>query len=166
MKKWLVFLFLGCILLLSLDIATKRYVVSHISSFQSIHVFENVGGIDFSLEYVKNTGAAWGFLSSYQSYLLWGRCAIILALFCYLFFYPLSFSRKASLSVIAFGALGNVLDFFLYGHVVDMFHFRFWGHSFAVFNVADSMIFCGSLTLFLEQAFEKRSKKIYKEGHS
>ena len=163
-KKWLFFLFVACSILLGIDIGTKYYVVSHISPFQGVSVFRDWLGIDFFLEYVKNTGAAWGILASLKSFLLWGRCLIIIAIFFYLIFYRLSLLRTASLSVVVSGAIGNVLDFFLYGHVVDMFHFRFWGHSFAVFNVADSMIFCGVVFLFLEQALEKRvNKRLSKE---
>ena len=158
-RKVLLCLAIAAILFLGLDIAFKRYVFSHISPFQGIPIFHNFLGIDFSLEYVKNTGAAWGFLSSLQAYLLWGRCAIILALLGFLFFSSLSLARKAFLSWIVAGAFGNVLDFFIYGHVVDMFHFCFWGYSFAVFNIADSMIFCGVVALFIQQYLENRLQK-------
>jgi signal peptidase II len=149
----------AALLFLGLDISLKRYVFLHISPFQGVFVFRNFFGIDFSLDYVKNTGAAWGFLSSLQSYLLWGRCAIILSLLGFIFFSSLPFGRKAFLSWIVAGAFGNVLDFFIYGHVVDMFHFCFWGYSFAVFNIADSMIFCGVAALFIQQYLENRLQK-------
>ena len=148
-----------CFVLLGLDIGLKRYVFSHISPFQGISVFHNLGGIDFSLEHVRNTGAAWGVFSSLQEYLLWGRCAIIIALLCCICFSSFSLGRKACFSLIVAGAIGNVLDFFIYGHVVDMFHFCFWGHSFAVFNVADSMIFCGVVFLFFQQTRENKARK-------
>lgn len=146
--------------LLGLDIGSKRYVVEHFSS-SGICVFRNWCGIDFSLEYVMNKGAAWGFFSSMQLALLWGRCAIILALFAYLFFAKYSFLRNLALVSILSGAVGNVLDFFIYGHVVDMFYFRFWGYSFPVFNIADSAIFCGVVLLFVSQGMskEKRTSK-------
>jgi signal peptidase II len=108
-----------------------------------------------------NKGAAWGFFASMQLILLWARCAIILVLFLYLFLAKFSFLRNLALVGILSGAIGNVLDFFIYGHVVDMFYFRFWGYSFPVFNVADASIFCGALLLFLLQAAtnQKRSSK-------
>ena len=157
-KRQVSLLSIACLLCLCLDIGIKRYVFSHISPLKGISVFQSWLGVDFSLEYVKNTGAAWGFFSSLQSYLLWGRCLIIVALVGTIFFSRMPFVRTVSLSLIVTGAIGNVLDFFIYSHVVDMFHFCFWGYSFAVFNVADSLIFCGVVTLFLQQAFEKRTK--------
>ena len=150
----------ACIVCLFLDISMKRYVFSHISPLKGISVFQSWLGVDFSLEYVRNTGAAWGFFSSLQSYLLWGRCLIIVALLGTIFFSRMPFIRRIALSLVVTGAIGNVLDFFIYSHVVDMFHFCFWGFSFAVFNVADSLIFCGVVTLFFQQAFEKRTKNM------
>ena len=38
------------------------------------------------------------------------------------------------------GALGNIKDYFLYGHVIDMSHFTFREVDFPVFNVADSAV--------------------------
>lgn len=151
-RKWVLF-FIG-LCLLGMDIGLKRYVFEHLSS-SGISVFRNWLGIDFSLEYVMNTGAAWGFFSSMQLGLLWGRCAIILALLAYLFFSEFSFSRSLALVSILSGAIGNVLDFFIYGHVVDMFYFRFWGYSFPVFNIADASIFCGVVLLFFAQGITK-----------
>ena len=142
---------------LGLDILSKRYVFEHFS-LMGISVFRNWYGIDFSLEYVMNKGAAWGVFSSMQLILLWGRCAIIIALFSYLFFSRCSFLRKLSLVAILSGAVGNVLDFFIYGHVVDMFYFRFWGYSFPVFNVADSSIFCGVVLLFFLQGMSTKTR--------
>jgi signal peptidase II len=40
-----------------------------------------------------------------------------------------------------------VLDYLLYGHVIDFFHFVFWGYSFPIFNCADSYITLGVLGL-------------------
>ncbi len=152
------FLAIACILCICCDVGIKRYVFFQVSPLQGVSIFQNWLGVDFSLEYVKNTGAAWGVFSSLQAYLLWGRCGIIVALLGSLFFSKAPFGRKIAVSSIAAGAIGNVLDYFIYGHVVDMFHFCFWGYSFAVFNVADSMIFCGVVVLFLQQAKEQRSK--------
>ncbi|MBU6446833.1 MAG: signal peptidase II, partial [Verrucomicrobia bacterium] len=51
--------------------------------------------------------------------------------------------------LVVTGAIGNVLDYCLYGHVIDFIHFTFWGYSFPIFNVADSCITIGILTLLL-----------------
>lgn len=123
--------------------------------FGGIPVFANWHGIDFSIVHVVNKGAAWGVFSSFQHYLLYVRVLIIGALLSYLFFVKATTFRKFSFLLILTGACGNVLDYFIYGHVVDMFYFIFWGYSYPVFNIADSAIFLGILLLLVQSLFTK-----------
>ena len=64
------------------------------------------------------------------------------------------------LTCIAAGALGNILDFFLYGHVIDMFYLIFYKYSYPIFNVADSAIFLSVMYLLFT------SKKIKFRRHA
>lgn len=123
--------------------------------FGGIGIFRNWHGIDFSIVHVINKGAAWGVLASLQEYLLYARIAIIGGLLTYLFFVKTSSFRKLCFTLIATGALGNVVDYFVYGHVVDMFYFIFWGYSYPVFNIADSSIFLGIVLMIGESLFAK-----------
>lgn len=134
------------------DYASKAWVnffVSPIYSgqtvfpFGGIPVFYDFLGIDFCINYVRNHGAAWGLFSSMKEWLLVARIGVILGLIAYMIFFPTSRKYHFPLGLIVAGAIGNVTDYFIYGHVVDMFHFIFWGYPFAVFNIADSAIFCG-----------------------
>lgn len=54
-------------------------------------------------------------------------------------------------ALIIGGALGNLIDRAVYGHVVDyiLFHTRTW--SFAVFNLADSFISVGAGLIVLDE---------------
>jgi signal peptidase II len=167
MKKSRVIGLLVCMLvLLSCDIALKAYTsscilpmrwASSIYPYGGIPVFRDFFGIDFSLNYVANKGAAWGILANFQEYLLYGRIVIMIGLFIYLVRVKAPFYKKFSFSLILTGALGNVIDFFIYGHVVDMFLFRFWGYIFPVFNIADAMIFSGVAFLMLHSLFSKKT---------
>jgi signal peptidase II len=127
--------------------------------YGGIGVFRGWHGVDFSIVHVINKGAAWGVFSYFQDYLLYARVAIIGGLFTYLFFVKASSYRKFCLMLIATGALGNVIDYFIYGHVVDMFYFIFWGHSYPVFNIADSSIFMGIFLLIGETLLAKIRRK-------
>ncbi len=62
--------------------------------------------------------------------------------------------------MIIAGALGNILDRFLYGHVVDyvLFHTGSW--SFAVFNLADSFITVGACLVVLDEILRSRKAKM------
>jgi len=63
---------------------------------------------------------------------------------------------SVALALILGGALGNVVDRLLYGHVVDflLFHYRQW--EFPAFNVADSSITCGAALLILDELLRVR----------
>lgn len=62
-------------------------------------------------------------------------------------------------ALIIAGALGNLFDRFLYGHVIDyiLFYTQTW--SFAVFNLADSFITIGAGCVILDEILNSRRKK-------
>jgi signal peptidase II len=61
-------------------------------------------------------------------------------------------------SLIIAGALGNVMDAFFYGQVVDFILLHTAGLSFAVFNAADVFISVGVSCLFFDQWFGQRGR--------
>ncbi len=128
--------------------------------YDGIGVFHNWHGIDFCITHVINKGAAWGVFASFQEYLLYVRIWIIGGLITYLFFIKAEPFRKLCLTLIATGAIANVVDYFVYGHVVDMFYFILWGYSYPVFNIADSAIFCGMACLLLQSVLHKTKKSV------
>lgn len=165
-KKGLVFTAIAVILFMA-DALLKAYIHSEIPPiatsspffpYGGIGVFRGWHGIDFSIVHVINRGAAWGVFSSLQEYLLYARIAIIGGLLSYLLFVQAGAYRKFCLTLIATGAIGNVADYFIYGHVVDMFYFNFWGYSYPVFNLADSFIFMGIAFLLKEALVGKLSQ--------
>lgn len=153
------------VLVLVLDQILKAWVYFHlpiIDSFAYIYpyggigVFRDFGGIEFSLSYTTNTGAAWGMLGTYQIPLIIFRIFLISALTIYLFYFNEHPSWRFPLILIISGAIGNVIDFFVYGHVVDMFHFVLWGFDFPIFNLADSAITIGITMLFILSWYEQK----------
>lgn len=127
----------------------------HIFPFGGIEVFKNILGIDFCIHHVTNRGAAWGVGSQLQNLLLFARIAVVIGLAVYLWRSPKSEKHSYPLILVMAGGLGNILDYFIYGHVVDMFHFYFWGYSYPVFNVADASIFCGIVWLLCQSWFKR-----------
>jgi signal peptidase II len=53
------------------------------------------------------------------------------------------------------GAIGNVIDRFLYGSVVDFLDFHALGYHWPAFNVADSAISCGAVLLIWDALIAK-----------
>jgi signal peptidase II len=160
-----VFSILLFLIVLGGDFFFKAYVaanlplMSHSSSvfpYGGLSVFHDWHGIDFSINHVVNKGMAWGKFAQWQIPILILRILMILGICGYLFFSSSSAKKRIPLTLIISGAVGNVLDYFLYGHVVDMFHFKFWGYTYPLFNIADSAIFCGVIWIFLSSFNFKR----------
>lgn len=128
--------------------------------YGGIGIFPNFFGIEFSIIHLTNKGAAWGFFSNFQVPLLILRMIVIVGLFSFLFFYNRYSAWAIPLTLVSVGAFGNVLDYFIYGHVVDMFHFVLWGYSFPAFNVADSAITIGVAWLILHSCFFHKEQAV------
>jgi signal peptidase II len=58
--------------------------------------------------------------------------------------------------MIAGGALGNFIDRFRLGYVVDFIDVRFGEfYNFPVFNIADSFVVCGTILMIILILFNK-----------
>jgi signal peptidase II len=122
----------------------------------------------FSLAYVKNTGAAFGFGANGPE---WFRQIFFLGLpvlFCGWIFWLLIKTLKGpfyislAYALIIAGATGNLIDRFSLGYVVDflMFYWKEEANHFPAFNVADSCITIAAGLLivdFFQQLKEKKS---------
>jgi signal peptidase II len=64
-----------------------------------------------------------------------------------------------ALGLILGGALGNVIDRVLHGHVIDFLDFHWGGWHWPAFNVADSAIVCGAALLILDEVLRMRRAK-------
>lgn len=143
---------------LLLDLITKYLTQKYVEPmngyslwypYNGIGVFKNFLGIEFSITHAINRGAAWGILADYQHWLLVFRIIMVALIINFVLFFNKQKKIVIPLCLIAAGALGNIIDYFLYGHVVDMFHFVLWGYDHPVFNIADSSIFIGIVWIFL-----------------
>ena len=62
-------------------------------------------------------------------------------------------------ALILGGALGNVCDRLVHGHVIDFIFFSYQGYSFPAFNVADMSLFCGAALWIVFMLLEYRQAK-------
>ncbi len=153
MKKAVLFF----LLLLGADVAAKYLALHHVPAilpkffgypYGGIPIF-SLSGITFSLNTIVNSGSAWGFFQGHPGILFAIRMAIIGGLIGYLSFFTHRKAANLPLWLVVVGAIGNGIDYLVYGHVIDFFHFCFWGISFPIFNLADSYISIGVLFLLL-----------------
>jgi signal peptidase II len=114
----------------------------------------------FSLVLAHNRGVAFSMFDGGPSWEARVVTAVAIAA-CLFILYLLS--RHGSqrlfswaLALILGGALGNVLDRLLHGHVIDflLFHYRQW--EFPAFNVADSAITVGAVMLIVDELLRVR----------
>ncbi len=118
----------------------------------------------FNLTYVTNTGAAFGFLAGEPTW--WRQIFFITIALAALVILFVAYRRNRSkgrllpysISLIAGGAFGNLLDRLRCGAVVDFFDFHVNKYHWPAFNVADSAITLG-VVLFLLGSFGGADKK-------
>lgn len=123
----------------------------------SIEVFQSM--VSFSLVHIGNRGAAWGVMNDKHVILLIARMVVTLGLILFIIFKNKDHRRIVPFILVIAGALGNIVDCFLYGHVIDMLKFVFWNYHYPVFNVADSSICIGVLWLLILSLLDGRSVK-------
>ena len=115
-----------------------------------------------NLTMVHNYGASWGILSGKTDLLLIVTGVVCIGIVVYLLLgKPEQTLGRLSFAFILGGAVGNAVDRFVLGYVVDMFETAFM--SFPVFNVADCFICVGAALLciyvFTEEAKEAKEAK-------
>lgn len=69
------------------------------------------------------------------------------------------FFAHTGFALIISGALGNIIDRFVYGHVIDYILFYTESWSFAVFNLADSFITVGAGCVILDELLGTKKRK-------
>ncbi|WP_341527154.1 signal peptidase II [Nostoc sp. UHCC 0302] len=127
-----------------LDQLTKYWVVQTFSLGQTLPLLPKI----FHLTYVTNTGAAFSLLSGKVEWLRWLSLGVSLVLITLALLGPvLNRWDQLGYGLILGGAMGNGIDRFALGYVVDFLDFRLI--NFAVFNVADSFISIGIICLLI-----------------
>lgn len=128
------------LIVLAADQVTKWLVVTRMTEFAEIPVIQGF----FSLQFVHNTGAAFGMLSGMR-WLFVGVSLVAVGAMLYFVRHP---EGKQGLVPLALGLLlggsvGNLVDRIRFGQVVDFFLFYWRDYSFPNFNVADIGITVG-----------------------
>jgi len=144
--------------LVALDQATKWLVMTR------LELFERRAWLPFlEVTRLHNRGAAFSFLNDatgWQHYFfITLACCVSAGIVYWLSRLRLPASRLLArgLALILGGALGNVIDRLLHGHVVDFIHFHWFERwYFPAFNVADAGITIGAGLLLLDALLEAR----------
>lgn len=142
------------------DQLTKQLVVRQFELYERLVITPF-----FDIVRLHNTGAAFSLLADrdgWQNSLFAGLAVVIsLVLLWWLRRLPAGLVvAPLGLTLVLGGALGNLIDRLVYGHVVDFLLVHYEGWSWPAFNIADSAISCGVVLLLLDGLFlEKRRQQ-------
>jgi signal peptidase II len=161
MKKKYLWLAVISGFLIAADQLTKIYVHTSFHLGESVVVIPNF----FNLTYVRNFGAAFGFLAeSHPSFreiffLLMPPVALVIILMILRGVKDNDTKQIVALSCIFGGAIGNYIDRLRFRYVIDFLDFHLKDkYSWPAFNIADSAIVGGVCLLLIMMLLEGKQK--------
>lgn len=147
------------VLVTVLDQVTKLWIDSTLALYERKPITSF-----FNITKAYNSGAAFSFLSEaggWQRWFLTSVSTVVsIVLVGWLWRMP---ARErwlgVAIALVLGGALGNLIDRVLYGHVVDSIQVYWRDWYFPTFNAADIGITCGAAMLIVLSLFEKPEKR-------
>lgn len=147
--------FIIIVFVVALDQLTKYLIKTNLDLNSTIPLLDGI----FHITYIQNSGAAFSMFQNKTGFLIAMQLIVITIVLVYL----IKRQKKehwcllVSLSLIAAGGIGNLIDRAMNGYVVDFLDFRFW----PIFNVADISVCvgCGLLVLYMFFIEPKRNKE-------
>ena len=142
--KYFTVVFLFCLL----DQLSKIYINYNYSKLV------NKDLLIFTIEFVRNYGAAFNILSGSRLFLSFISLISTIILSYFIFIRENKLINKYGLSFILAGSIGNGIDRILNGYVIDFIKIKFI--DFPVFNIADIVINIGVLILIISYFKERK----------
>ncbi|MCA9477922.1 MAG: signal peptidase II [Nanoarchaeota archaeon] len=97
----------------------------------------------FDITYATNTGTMWSLFANFHLINILFITLSLLALGFLYYYMRTQRQHIIPVSIISAGIIGNLLDRIIYGFVIDWANFHFW----PIFNIADSAIVIGTISL-------------------
>lgn len=145
--------------LAALDQLSKVLVLSKLKPIGSYPIIQDV----FHFTYAENTGAAFSIFQDRKHFVMVITTIALAAIFFHLVQMVRESSKLSlyisSLTLILAGGIGNLIDRFRLGYVVDFIDFRIL--KFAIFNVADIFIVVGVFLIFVDLMLS--GKRVFKK---
>ena len=136
-----------------------KFLASH---YLQLHVPVNLlPGLSLTL--MHNTGAAFSFLSNAGGWQRWFFVLLTAIVSIVIVIWLIKLSREqrwvaCALALILGGALGNLYDRILLGHVIDFIDVYYRDYHWPAFNIADSAITCGAVMLIIDAVWFDKNK--------
>ncbi|MCI0526797.1 MAG: signal peptidase II [Nitrospira sp.] len=135
---------------------------------RSMHLHESITIVEgfFAITYIRNPGAAFGFLanlSDHFRFYFFIIISIVALIFLGAFFFKTpreDFWTQLGISMVVGGAVGNLIDRLRLGEVIDFLDFFVGSTHWPAFNVADSAISIGLALLILQLFLHSRAETV------
>jgi signal peptidase II len=144
------------VLIVALDQITKLTIKAQFYLGESIDILGDV----LRFTYIQNPGMAFGI--RFGGKLFFTIFASIASVVILIYLYRMRYERfhsRLSLALILGGAIGNLIDRFAYGEVIDFIDIGIKETRWPVFNVADSAVTIGMIILVSLVLFEGHKEK-------
>ena len=146
MLRWLIL----SLLVVVLDQLSKQLAEASLLVFERVPLLPG-----FNLTLVYNEGAAFSFVSDQGGWQRWIFVILATVVTLVLMFWLSRLKQSERLIAIALGliiggALGNLIDRVLWGHVIDFIDLYYRQWHWPAFNVADSAITLGVVFIFVD----------------
>ncbi len=146
------------LLVVILDQVSKLWMDSSLSFNQPVNILPF-----FDLRLLYNEGAAWSFLADAGGWQRWFLSGLSLIVSGVLVVWLAQLGRKQvwlaiALALILGGALGNLIDRVIYGHVIDFIDIYYQQWHWPAFNIADSAISVGAVMLVVDAILEGKKE--------
>ena len=147
--RWL----LLSVLVIVLDQWTKHLALAHLLPYQPVEFLPH-----FNWMLAFNKGAAFSFLADQEGWQRWFFVVltIVISSVLLVWLYRLEQGKRLlpiALTLVLGGAIGNLYDRLVYGHVVDFVDWYYGSYHWPAFNIADAAIVCGAVLLFVDSWF-------------
>ncbi len=156
MQKYLIYS-LFAFFIIALDQWSKWAILTHFEYAERLNIITNF----FDLTLVYNPGAAFSFLANMggiQKY-IFTILAFVISLWLGRLIQKGELTKWGNWGAVMIigGAMGNVIDRFVHGHVIDFLLFYWKTYYYPAFNVADSFICVGAILLVVSDWYHKRN---------
>ncbi len=151
---------------IGVDYWSKSWIVQNVQAYDSKSFITVIDGF-FNIVHVHNKGAAFSFLADHSGWQQWFFAGLAVVISLLLTYWLVKTSAKAwwrcsAYALIIGGALGNLYDRLVYGHVVDFLDFYITYdnaiHHYPAFNIADCAICVGVFMVVVCELFFTRKK--------
>lgn len=145
-----------------IDQWTKWLAETKLTFHEPVPVIEPF--LNWTLAY--NYGAAFSFLADAGGWQKWFFSGLALVMSLFLIVYLIKAPRKATLlslglALVLGGAVGNLIDRLLHGHVIDFIHVHnadVW--HYPIFNIADMGISIGVAMIVIDMLFLEKKREM------